>query len=74
MGHPLVGRVDDESQHVPDFAVGGHGQGRRASTPPSAGVDFRRGLELLEFRDGTAQADVVSRHVDELDRDDSVGP
>ena len=36
-------------------------------------VDFLRGLELLEFREGTAQADVVGRHVDQLDRDEPVG-
>ena len=72
MGHPLVGRIDDESQHLPDFAVGG--MDRLAGNQLCLRrVDFLRGLELLEFREGTAQADVAGRHVDQLDRDESVG-
>ena len=127
MGHLLVVRIDDESQHLPDFAVGGmdmlagtqlclahrddvvldrarmvsqagadgRAGGRTADSHAAdvtealdrlrvavsaavlvafRQVDFLRGLELLEFREGTAQADVVGRHVDQLDRDEPVGP
>ena len=32
-------------------------------------VNFLRGLELLEFSEGAAQADVTGRHVDQVDPD-----
>ena len=74
MGHLLVVRIDDESQYLPDFAVDGMDRLAGNQLVPPPGPISSAGLELLEFREGAAQADVVGRHVDQLDRDEPVGP